>query len=317
MNEGKLPPAVLERLLRAHRRRRSGRAGGRGDRRGRGRGARRPALVLTADPITFTEENIGLYAVAVNCNDVVAMGGRPRYLITTLLLPPRFPASRLSADLPGNPGRRRDRRGAVGRRAHGGDLGRDAGGDLGPGHRLPAAFPSADFRGPARAGAGDDQVGRPGGLHPDRPGKAGGGPPPAGRRRLPRGVWAGSPPRASASCPRAGSWSASASPPVTTPPKAASPPASMRSPRAPAWASCLRERGHPRAPAHPGHLPALRPGPPGRPELRGVPVHRRPRGSPAGLRRARPPGHPRRDDRGDHRRLPKRCASSARAACAP
>ncbi len=44
-------------------------------------------VVITADPITFTEENIGIYTVAVNCNDVVAMGGEPRYLTTTLLLP--------------------------------------------------------------------------------------------------------------------------------------------------------------------------------------------------------------------------------------
>ncbi|MBN1834479.1 MAG: hypothetical protein JW820_01445 [Spirochaetales bacterium] len=52
-------------------------------------------LVLTADPITFTEENIGVYTVAVNCNDIVAMGGRPVYLITTILLPPGTAESRL------------------------------------------------------------------------------------------------------------------------------------------------------------------------------------------------------------------------------
>jgi hydrogenase maturation factor len=44
-------------------------------------------LILTADPITFTEENIGFYTVAVNCNDIVAMGGKPKYLTTTILLP--------------------------------------------------------------------------------------------------------------------------------------------------------------------------------------------------------------------------------------
>ena len=97
MNEGKLPPAVLERLLKH-----TAPAGPdvlvgaeAGEDAAVVRGGRR--LVVTADPITFTEENIGHYAVAVNCNDVVAMGGRPRYLITTLLLPPRFPASRLQA----------------------------------------------------------------------------------------------------------------------------------------------------------------------------------------------------------------------------
>lgn len=45
-------------------------------------------LVLTSDPVTFAQEKIGAYVVAVNANDVVAMGGRPRYLTTTLLLPP-------------------------------------------------------------------------------------------------------------------------------------------------------------------------------------------------------------------------------------
>ena len=44
-------------------------------------------LVLTADPITFAEENIGFYTVAVNSNDIIAMGGKPMYLVTTILLP--------------------------------------------------------------------------------------------------------------------------------------------------------------------------------------------------------------------------------------
>ncbi len=57
------------------------------------RGAKQ--LVLTADPITFTEENIGFYTVAVNCNDIVAMGGKPLYLTTTILLPPGTEEQRL------------------------------------------------------------------------------------------------------------------------------------------------------------------------------------------------------------------------------
>ena len=44
-------------------------------------------LVITADPVTFTEEDIAAYTVAVNCNDIVAMGGIPRYLTTTILAP--------------------------------------------------------------------------------------------------------------------------------------------------------------------------------------------------------------------------------------
>ena len=45
-------------------------------------------MVLTGDPITFAGSAVGRYAVAVNCNDLVAMGAEPRYLTTTLLLPP-------------------------------------------------------------------------------------------------------------------------------------------------------------------------------------------------------------------------------------
>ncbi len=44
-------------------------------------------LIVTSDPITFTTENIGTYTVAINSNDIVAMGGTPRYLTTTILLP--------------------------------------------------------------------------------------------------------------------------------------------------------------------------------------------------------------------------------------
>ena len=47
-----------------------------------------PRLVVTSDPITLAGSAIGRYAVAVNCNDLVAMGAEPRYLTTTVLLPP-------------------------------------------------------------------------------------------------------------------------------------------------------------------------------------------------------------------------------------
>jgi hydrogenase expression/formation protein HypE len=52
-------------------------------------------LILTADPITFTEEDIGTYTVAVNANDIVAMGGIPVYLTTTILCPPGCTSGRL------------------------------------------------------------------------------------------------------------------------------------------------------------------------------------------------------------------------------
>ncbi|MBA7473130.1 MAG: hypothetical protein GH155_07840 [Spirochaeta sp.] len=52
-------------------------------------------IIITADPITFTEKNIGTYSVAVNCNDIVAMGGIPKYLTTTILLPPDYNSEEL------------------------------------------------------------------------------------------------------------------------------------------------------------------------------------------------------------------------------
>ncbi|MGH9320059.1 MAG: AIR synthase family protein [Vicinamibacteria bacterium] len=44
-------------------------------------------LLLAADPITFLPERIGWYAVQVNANDIAAMGGKPQYFLSTLLLP--------------------------------------------------------------------------------------------------------------------------------------------------------------------------------------------------------------------------------------
>jgi hydrogenase expression/formation protein HypE len=54
-------------------------------------------LVVTADPVTFSEEDIGTYVAAVNANDIVAMGGIPRYLTTTILVPPATEADRVRA----------------------------------------------------------------------------------------------------------------------------------------------------------------------------------------------------------------------------
>ena len=47
-----------------------------------------PRLALTCDPITLAGSDIGRYAVAVNCNDLVAMGAAPRYFTSTVLVPP-------------------------------------------------------------------------------------------------------------------------------------------------------------------------------------------------------------------------------------
>ena len=45
------------------------------------------ALVVKTDPITFTADLIGWYAVQINANDVACMGARPRWFLATVLLP--------------------------------------------------------------------------------------------------------------------------------------------------------------------------------------------------------------------------------------
>ena len=44
-------------------------------------------LVAKTDPITFTADRIGWYAVNVNANDLAAMGARPRWFLATFLFP--------------------------------------------------------------------------------------------------------------------------------------------------------------------------------------------------------------------------------------
>ncbi len=44
-------------------------------------------LVAKTDPITFTAERIGWYAVNINANDVAVMGARPMWFLATVLLP--------------------------------------------------------------------------------------------------------------------------------------------------------------------------------------------------------------------------------------
>jgi len=43
--------------------------------------------VVTADPITFTTEEIGYYGVVVNLNDLATMGAIPKWFLATLLFP--------------------------------------------------------------------------------------------------------------------------------------------------------------------------------------------------------------------------------------
>jgi hydrogenase expression/formation protein HypE len=44
-------------------------------------------LVLKSDPITFATDAMGHYAVLVNANDIATSGAKPRWFLTTLLLP--------------------------------------------------------------------------------------------------------------------------------------------------------------------------------------------------------------------------------------
>jgi len=44
-------------------------------------------LVAKSDPITFTTQDIGWYAVHINANDIATTGAKPRWFLCTLLLP--------------------------------------------------------------------------------------------------------------------------------------------------------------------------------------------------------------------------------------
>jgi len=44
-------------------------------------------LLVSSDPITFATDEIGWYAVCVNCNDIAVMGGIPLWFFATILLP--------------------------------------------------------------------------------------------------------------------------------------------------------------------------------------------------------------------------------------
>ncbi len=44
-------------------------------------------LIAKTDPITFATSEIGWYAVNVNANDIAVMGGAPRWFLATVLLP--------------------------------------------------------------------------------------------------------------------------------------------------------------------------------------------------------------------------------------
>src|SRR3990167_1722050 len=44
-------------------------------------------LLAKTDPITFVSEDIGLYTININANDIAAMGGIKKWFLATILLP--------------------------------------------------------------------------------------------------------------------------------------------------------------------------------------------------------------------------------------
>ncbi len=46
-------------------------------------------LVLSTDPITGTSSNVGGHSVYINANDIATAGGRPKWYLCTILLPPK------------------------------------------------------------------------------------------------------------------------------------------------------------------------------------------------------------------------------------
>ena len=96
LDEGKIPPHILNTILPESECSRSVLVGAApGEDAAVVRGARR--IVVTSDPVTFTEENMGTYVVSINANDIVAMGAVPVYLTTTALLPVGYTEENLRA----------------------------------------------------------------------------------------------------------------------------------------------------------------------------------------------------------------------------
>lgn len=56
-------------------------------------------LIAKTDPITFVAEDIGIYAIDINANDIATMGVRPRWFLATILLPEGKTTSNLVEDI--------------------------------------------------------------------------------------------------------------------------------------------------------------------------------------------------------------------------
>lgn len=98
MKPGKLDPAFLQKLVQAYTSTENGVIVGskigedatvidRGEK----------VLIAKTDPITFVTNQIGYYAVQVNANDIVCMGGQPKWFLVALLLPEQISESEINA----------------------------------------------------------------------------------------------------------------------------------------------------------------------------------------------------------------------------
>jgi hydrogenase expression/formation protein HypE len=56
-------------------------------------------LIVKSDPITFATADAGWYLVNVNANDIACMGGTPKWLLVTALLPEKLTTRRLVEDI--------------------------------------------------------------------------------------------------------------------------------------------------------------------------------------------------------------------------
>lgn len=56
-------------------------------------------LLLKTDPITFVAEDIGTYTVRINANDIATMGGKPLWLLTSILLPEKHTTDELVEEI--------------------------------------------------------------------------------------------------------------------------------------------------------------------------------------------------------------------------
>lgn len=85
---GKLPPALLQRLLESLPQSAEVLIGPRyGEDAAVVAGAGEMCWVITTDPITFAADQLGWYLVQVNANDVASMGAAPEFFTATLLFP--------------------------------------------------------------------------------------------------------------------------------------------------------------------------------------------------------------------------------------